>query len=112
MPNEPKDLTFSQRMGLTPVRKALQIDSMDEPLRNGLWNGIHAILWYFVLEDTYISNSLYYPQASLIWTVHLKRTIDSMHPHSRKAVQEFYRYFFECEWYEVYNFIEFVVSGI
>jgi hypothetical protein len=36
MPDElPRDLTFSQRMGLSPVRKALQIGSMDEELRNG-----------------------------------------------------------------------------
>ncbi len=29
---------FSQRMGLKPMSKEIQIDSIDNELRNGLWN--------------------------------------------------------------------------
>ncbi|MBE9594508.1 MAG: hypothetical protein IMF19_13640, partial [Proteobacteria bacterium] len=31
-------MLFSQRKGITPVKSVLQTDSMDEDLRNGLWN--------------------------------------------------------------------------
>jgi hypothetical protein len=45
MSEQNSELTFSQRMGLTPVRKALQIDSMDGDLRIGLWNVLEEVFW-------------------------------------------------------------------
>ena len=30
--------TFSQREGLEPLKRELQLESMDDRLRNGLWN--------------------------------------------------------------------------
>jgi hypothetical protein len=33
---------FSQRMGIRPMQKAIQRESMDEELRNSLWNDITA----------------------------------------------------------------------
>ena len=33
-------LSFSQRMGLKPIRTQIQIDSMDDDLRNSLWNNL------------------------------------------------------------------------
>lgn len=37
-------LTFSQRMGLKPVRSAIQVDSLDEETRNALWNVVFPYL--------------------------------------------------------------------
>ena len=40
--------TFSQRIGLEPLEKELQLESMDDRLRNGLWNCLllfKACLW-------------------------------------------------------------------
>ena len=31
-------MLFSQRKGLKPVKKEIQIDNMDDDLRIGLWN--------------------------------------------------------------------------
>jgi hypothetical protein len=31
---------FSQRKGLKPVKSVMQVDSMDDDLRNGLWNAL------------------------------------------------------------------------
>ena len=31
-------MKFSQRLGITPVSKSIQIESIDEELKNGLWN--------------------------------------------------------------------------
>ena len=33
-------MKFSQRIGKTSVTKQLQIESLDDDLKNGLWNGL------------------------------------------------------------------------
>ena len=37
--------TFSERKGLKPVSEIIQIDSMNEALRNSLWNALDVALW-------------------------------------------------------------------
>ena len=32
---------FSQRKGLKPIKSIVQKDSMDDDLKNGLWNVLH-----------------------------------------------------------------------
>ena len=34
--------TFSERKGFKPVSETIQIDSMNEALRNSLWNALDA----------------------------------------------------------------------
>ena len=36
---------FSQRIGLKSVKKAIQKESIDNDLKNGLWNAITLIYW-------------------------------------------------------------------
>ncbi len=36
------NLNFSQRMGLTPATKAIQIESIDEDLKIRLWNVLYS----------------------------------------------------------------------
>ena len=44
-------LTFSQRMGLKPIRSAIQVDSLDEETRNALWNVISPYLQKVKISD-------------------------------------------------------------
>ncbi|WP_390349314.1 AbiJ-NTD4 domain-containing protein [Variovorax boronicumulans] len=37
--------TFSQRTGLVPLEKAIQLQTIDQDLRNGLWNVIQVFVW-------------------------------------------------------------------
>ena len=37
--------SFSQRIGLKPVRAIIQRESADEHLRNHLWNGLTIYYW-------------------------------------------------------------------
>jgi hypothetical protein len=102
-------LTFSQRMGIVPIRKVLQADSMDEELRNGLWNILTQILWKPLQAEHKISE---YRNVggivSRVWTNHLKRPVDTLTPYSSEVVTDFRHYFFNCFYNEVYEFIEFV----
>jgi len=42
--------SFSQRKGLKPVHKLVQIDAIDEPLRNRLWNGLYYHVMVHALD--------------------------------------------------------------
>jgi hypothetical protein len=44
---------FSQRKGLKPVKSVMQVDSMDDDLRNGLWNALTVYYWSKVESDSY-----------------------------------------------------------
>jgi len=104
-------MLFSQRIGLTPVRSALQIDQMDSPLRNGLWDSLQLFVWageganYNDLEDTQLDGLF-----SLYWHRYFKKPIDTLPYKARDAIQEVREYFFACAWYEVYDFIEFTAA--
>jgi len=91
---------FSQRKGLKPVRSAIQIDSMNEDLRNSLWNAL--MLFYF--EDVNIKKDL----LALLWVFYFKKPIDSSEVYKETKTRE---YFFSCEWYEVYDLIEFIANN-
>lgn len=38
-------MKFSERYGYKPIREIIQIDSMDEPLRNALWSILKVFCW-------------------------------------------------------------------
>ncbi len=104
-------MRFSQRKGLTPAKKTVQIDSLDDELRNGLWSALQLRVW-----DKYISgfsnssvtrNSNLGQLFLLYWHEYFKQPIDTMPDRFQEARDFVRKYFFECEWYEVYDFIEF-----
>lgn len=45
--------SFSQRKGIKPIKNVLQIESMDNDLRNGLWNALTHSYWSGVKSDKY-----------------------------------------------------------
>lgn len=99
---------FSQRKGISPANKALQVESIDQELKNRLWSGLTLHIW-----NRY--NSEYNRVESLIkeiWLHHFKQPIDTVpafdrgHPSSYKVIRD---YFFECNWWQTYDFIEFII---
>jgi len=91
-------LTFSQRLGYTPVRTAIQKESADEPLRNALWN----LLFKVCFEDPYNDN--YFNLLQAIWIRFFGKRIDEFStnlgfPLVRKS-------FLTDSWYEMYNLLE------
>ncbi len=103
-------MTFSERQGLKPIRQVLQTDSMDEALRSRLWN---------VLANSLPSSKEGYkfshPESRLLlqfcqraWHEHFKRPIDTIPEWPNEAIKQLRTHFFKCEWYEVYDLMEFV----
>ena len=107
---------FSQRNGIRLLQKAIQRESIDDELRNGLWNVIQITIWNHWKGSSYGDNRIW-DIASSIWIHYFKKTIDALpgsgNRHSqylRQTLQEIRQYFFAAKWWEVYDFIEFMLT--
>lgn len=98
-------MSFAQRMGLKSVRSIIQKDGMDNDLRNGLWN---ATLEYCTMEK--LGPEGFAALLRALWRDYFKWTADNISLiTSWKEVRKWY---FECYWYEVYDFIEFLAGWL
>ena len=102
--------SFSQRKGLKPIKSVIQVNSIDNELRNGLWNGLTLFYWNRI-KDQWIKH---YPNMEILlnvlWHSYFRRPVDTLNdfwPKTHKVIRKF---FFTCEWYDVYDFIEFIAN--
>ena len=114
---------FSQRKGLTPLKKDIQIDAVDAPLRNGLWTALQVAYWKHWVPEQYG----YQPDlaraidalATCVWIYLFKNPIDTQlvfnaarYGRQPTAFLHVARdHFFGAKWYEVYDFLEFVAQN-
>jgi len=94
-------LTFSQRKGLTPTPEPVQLKSLDERLRNDLWNVMfHQLFKPFAQTAPY--------QLINFWWHHFGWAAeDFADARLAYAVKEVIS---KGEWYEVYDLLEFIAS--
>lgn len=109
-------MRFSQRIGKRPVKTVLQVESIDDDLRNRLWNT--------VLEDFFNKLNAYasrYEESQkgeickLIWKEFYNFPIDEIPSYSNSDqvyisgfIDYIRKWFFKAEWVDIYDFIEFV----
>ena len=98
---------FSQRKGRKPVSEVIQIDSMNSELRNSLWNTLTVELW---LHDQSLNHRLIELFSAALWSDFFKKPIDSRPKDNDLILAHIRERFFGCEWFEVYDFLEFVVG--
>lgn len=106
-------MRFSQRKGLRSVKSIIQKDSMDEDLRTGLWNAFQIVVLE-KLDDLYdsISESPRKHLFRMLWLNFFKYPLDSLDDYweiTRRRIRDWY---FEAEWYDIYDFIEFIAQNL
>lgn len=102
---------FSQRKGFNPVKSVMQIDSMDDDLRNGLWNALTIFYWNKIyVYDGYIKGDDNINLFRVLWLDYFKLPIDTLSLEWNKMYKFLREHFFEYKWNEVYDFIEFLIS--
>jgi len=114
---------FSQRKGIRPIAKALQVESIDDDLRNGFWNGLTTALW--ALYEGFRSSEQIDLIAKQIWLDYFKRPVDELPPFHidygkaalagyafRLSLYDITRKYFltDSEWWQVYDLVEFLVQ--
>ena len=97
---------FSVRHGIKQP-KPIQLESMDNDLRNGLWN----VLGHHFPPDEFDGASyLLHEMYKNIWTDFLKKPVDEYIPYSRKISHVSIKNIFLLgSWDEVFDLIEFVI---
>jgi hypothetical protein len=101
-------MRFSQRYGFKPVKNLIQLNYIDEELRNGLWNLLEIHYWQRI-------KTIYYPQVMQtflvpLWHNYFKAPIDTISDSWSVNLMTIREYFMRCEWCEVYDFIEFIAN--
>lgn len=106
---------FSERFGLVKARDTIQIDSMDEALRTGLWNALCNHQFHYTVTDPYAyATRNRYPLDELkvlckaLWLHYFKKPIDTLPEDWDTIIDDLRSYYFGADWNEVYDFIEFV----
>ena len=103
--------SFSQRKGLKPTSEIIQSDSMNFDLRNSIWNVLDIALWS---SDGYLRKNYGEPDIKLLskalWLNYFKKPLDLRPDTGHRILAELRKYFFACEWFEVYDFLEFVLA--
>jgi hypothetical protein len=109
---------FSERHGYKPLRSAIQKDSVDEATRVLIWNYLKAALWddwesyrYGWTHHSQQINEL----MRRFWVHHFNASLDNLpefDPYDeRGAYSILKKHFMTCKWFEVYDFLEFLVQN-
>jgi hypothetical protein len=100
-------MKFSQRIGKKPVAKQIQNDNIDNDLRIGIWNIINILVFPKLFEPN-CRNKVKEQFTNNLWHNFYKLPIDTI-PELDYQIKDFIReYFYRGEWYEIYDFIEFI----
>jgi hypothetical protein len=108
--------SFSQRKGLKPIKSVIQIDSMDDDLRNGLWTALTIHCWNRIHPNSLGEYYLSYDHdletlVERIWMYYFKKPIDTLGNNWLGIRQGLRDHFYRCSWNEVYDFVEFVANN-
>lgn len=111
-------MRFSQRIGLMPVIKLAQRESIDDDLRSSLWNLLTLIYWNsykssrgeFIGRSDYVHGSNIEPLIVALWLHYFKEPIDTIDEYWVNCRNVLRKYYFSVDWYEVYDFIEFIAN--
>ena len=103
---------FSERKGYKPVKDALQVECMDDDLRNSFWNVIAMFPLKTISDYTTYSNCPEEIQVliSILYKNYWKLPVDEFFSLSFYPYQEIRKYFFKCEWFDVYDFLEILIE--
>jgi hypothetical protein len=112
---------FSQRMGINPLSKAIQRESIDLDLRNKLWSAIKLCFFdNYSIPHRYSGpdqdSQMVIGVMQKLWLFVLKQPLDTLpeiHSAVSKSAYEIVRKrFFEYEWWEAYDLIEFLIKNL
>ena len=111
-------MRFSEKYGLKPMKTAIQKDSMDQDLRNSLWNSLQISYWDNLQADYHgrhylsgLGNESFNLLCRRLWHNYFKQPLDTLPNNWIDVYQRLREYFFKCSWHEAYDFIQFVAQN-
>lgn len=114
-------MRFSERHGFKPVKTAIQVDTIDQDLRNALWNVLKITYWDTVVSSgdfmergyylSYHQNEKMEILCKILWVHYFKNTLDNLSDDWNGVYRSIQTHYFQCKWYEIYDFIEFIANN-
>jgi len=114
----PLMMRFSERYGHTPVRSALQVDDVDDGLRNRLWNLVRTQFFSSAPPFAHIPTNSLSTQRHVqeifenLWHNYFKQPTDIIGNSYLDALASLKSYFMDCKWYRVYDLLEFFANNV
>jgi AbiJ N-terminal domain 4 len=102
------DKRFSDRIGVTRPRHEIQLDSMDIELRNGLWNWV---CWALDNNNYHSRHNYWHAIAHETWDDFFNDRRDAAPTYS-DVPDALRTRFFEFQWFEVYNFVQYLLPRV
>jgi len=103
-------MKFSERIGLNQVDTSLKTQEISDDLRNSLWNVLDIFIWS---RDRFLRVQYGHAEiedfSKILWFHYFKKPIDTRPGREDEILEKIRKYYFTCQWYEVYEFIEFVL---
>lgn len=106
-------MKFSERLGYKPVKEQLQVEAIDNDLKNSLWSAFLDTFFDGLSNYGFPEYQLYNYHRAL-WFNFFKLPIDTSYIHSDRSVSKenlkkyLRKYFYESEnWYDALDLIEF-----
>jgi hypothetical protein len=104
-------MSFSKRIGVTPLTKPAQLSDIDKDLKNSLWNVFYAYVLEPLDGGDHFEAEGFKPFVFDLWWNFLKEPVDKS-PSSYNYLQRYLReYFFSKPWFNIYELIEFTLTG-
>ncbi|MCO8250187.1 AbiJ-NTD4 domain-containing protein [Comamonas thiooxydans] len=111
-------MRFSQRIGISSATKIAQRESMDDDLRNSIWSLLIIFYWSNFRRaeyasygrDDFVEGSNYEKFIKSLWIFYFKKPIDRIEAYWADCLEVLRKYYFNAKWFEVYDFIEFIVK--
>ncbi|WP_157835130.1 AbiJ-NTD4 domain-containing protein [Xanthomonas sp. SHU 199] len=106
-------MSFSERMGLKPVKSLIQTDDMDVPLRNALWDALHLCIWSHFknhLEYNQVERSNLQTLIYQLWHRFFNEPIDHSPAYIHDAIRHIRQFHFKSKWNECYDLLEFIIT--
>ncbi|MGR3810246.1 AbiJ-NTD4 domain-containing protein [Jiulongibacter sp. NS-SX5] len=103
---------FSERIGKKQIRQMVQKEDIDEILKNYLWNGL-LIYIFDKFKGEYWRNvrSTTKTLCQRLWMHFFNQKMDEYPINGGDLFSIIKRFFFECQWYEIYDLIEFTINN-
>jgi hypothetical protein len=105
-------MRFSERIGKKKPKCGLQIESMDTDLKNGLWNILYILTIDKIRKQKHIGDrNRWEGFIKALWYGFFNLPLDEIVESNTDRVKKYIKeWFFNAQWYEVYDFLEFVAK--
>lgn len=93
---------FSERYGYTSVRDVMQLEGMNDQLRNGLWSTFYSTIY---------ARGEYQRLMETLWKSFYKLPVDTLPGIYSNSLSVVRSKFYEMSWFDVYDFLEFIAQN-